>query len=150
MTGQGSTGRGATGRTSTGRGLPGRIVRAPLVLLWLLWHVVLSAVALSRAALTPGPMGSPVLVRYPMHCRTDVEVTALAWAITVTPGTLVTVIGETDLWVHVILGGPREEMIDMLRETEDRILSVLRAPGDRPGATGSDAPRPDTDRGGPA
>ena len=61
-----------------------------------------------------------------MRCRTDVEVTALAWAITVTPGTLVTVIGETDLWVHVVLGGPREEMIDLLGRTEDRILSVLR------------------------
>ena len=52
--------------------------------------------------------------------------TYLAWAITVTPGTLVTVIGETDLWVHVVLGGPREEMIELLAETEKRTLSVLR------------------------
>lgn len=112
----------------TGRGLIERCLRAPLVLGWVLWHVVLSSLDIARAALTPGPVGSPVLVRYPMRCRTDLEVTALAWAITVTPGTLVTVIGETDLWVHVVLGGPREEMIDMLRETEDRILSVLRGP----------------------
>lgn len=104
----------------------GRVLRAPLVLFWLLWNVLLSSWTLARTALTPGPVGSPVLVRYPMRCRTNVEVTALAWAITVTPGTLVTVIGETDLWVHVVLGGPREEMIDMLRETEVRILSVLR------------------------
>lgn len=104
----------------------GRILRAPLVLGWLLWNVVASSWALAVTAMTPGPVGSPVLVRYPMRCRTDLEVTALAWAITVTPGTLVTVIGETDLWVHVVLGGPREEMVEMLAETEDRILSVLR------------------------
>ena len=104
----------------------GRILRAPLVLGWLLWNVMASSWHLARAALSPGPIGSPVLVRYPMRCRTDVEVTALAWAITVTPGTLVTVIGETDLWVHVVLGGPREEMVEMLAETEDHILSVLR------------------------
>lgn len=104
----------------------GRILRAPLVLGWLLWNVVSSSAALAVTAMTPGPVGNPVLVRYPMRCRTDIEVTALSWAITVTPGTLVTVIGETDLWVHVVLGGPREEMVEMLAETEDRILSVLR------------------------
>lgn len=104
----------------------GRILRAPLVLGWLLWNVVSSSWALAVTAMTPGPVGNPVLVRYPMRCRTDLEVTALAWAITVTPGTLVTVIGETDLWVHVVLGGPREDMVEMLAETEDRILSVLR------------------------
>lgn len=104
----------------------GRSLRAPVVLGWLLWNVVVSSWALARSALSPGPIGSPVLVRYPMRCRTDLEVTALAWAITVTPGTLVTVIGESDLWVHVVLGGPRDEMIAMLAQTEDRILSVLR------------------------
>lgn len=104
----------------------GRTLRAPLLLGWILWNVALSSWALARTALSPGPVGSPVLVRYPMRCRTDLEVTALSWAITVTPGTLVTVIGESDLWVHVVLGGPRDEMIEMLRETEDRVLSVLR------------------------
>lgn len=106
-----------------------RVLRAPLVLGWLLWNVVKSSWALARTAFTPGPMGSPVVVRYPMRSRTDVEVTALAWAITLTPGTLVTVIGETDLWVHIVLGGPREDMIELLAQTEDRVLSVLRGDG---------------------
>lgn len=104
----------------------GRVLRAPLVLGWVLMHVVTSSWALARTTLSPGPLGSPVLVRYPMRSRTDTEVTALSWAITVTPGTLVIAIGETDLWVHVVLGGPRAEMIDQLAETEDRILRVLR------------------------
>ncbi|MDV8002221.1 Na+/H+ antiporter subunit E [Rhodococcus sp. IEGM 1408] len=108
----------------------GRVLRAPLVLAWLLWNVVVSSWALTLTAFTPGPIGSPVLVRYPMRSRTDVEVTALAWAITVTPGTLVTVIGDDEMWVHVVLGGPREEMIELLAQTEDRVLSVLR--GERP------------------
>ncbi|MBB0991457.1 Na+/H+ antiporter subunit E [Dietzia maris] len=103
-----------------------RVLRAPVVLGWLLWNVVLSSVALAKEAVTPGPIGTPVLVRYPMHCRTDVEITALAWAITVTPGTLVTVIGDDEMWVHVVLGGPRQEMIELLGQTEDRVLSVLR------------------------
>ena len=104
----------------------GRVLRAPVVLGWLLWNVVASSWALARTAMSPGPVGTPVLVRYPMRSRTDLEVTALAWAITVTPGTLVTVIGETDLWVHVVLGGPRDEMIELLGQTEKRTLSVLR------------------------
>jgi len=106
-----------------------RVLRAPLVLGWLLWNVVASSWALAREAVTPGPIGSPVLVRYPMRSRTDLEVTVLAWAITVTPGTLVVVIGDDEMWVHVVLGGPRGEMIDLLSRTEDRVLSVLR--GDR-------------------
>lgn len=104
----------------------GRILRAPLLLGWLLWNVVASSWALGITTLSTGPVGSPVLVRYPMRSRTDLEVTVLAWAITFTPGTLVTVIGETDLWVHVVLGGPREEMIALLAQTEDRTLAVLR------------------------
>lgn len=106
-----------------------RALRAPLVLGWLLWNVVVSSWALARTAVTPGPLGSPVLVRYPMRSRTDLEVTALAWAITVTPGTLVTVIGREEMWVHIVLGGPRGEMIDLLARTEDRVLSVLRGDG---------------------
>ena len=106
-----------------------RVLRAPLVLGWLLWNVMASSWALAREAVTPGPIGSPVLVRYPMRSRTDLEVTVLAWAITVTPGTLVVVIGDDEMWVHVVLGGPREEMIDLLSRTEDRVLSVLRGDG---------------------
>jgi multicomponent Na+:H+ antiporter subunit E len=30
------------------------------------------------------------------------------------------------MWVHVVLGGPRQEMIELLGRTEDRVLSVLR------------------------
>ena len=104
-----------------------RVLRAPVVLGWLLWNVVLSSVALAKEAVTPGPIGTPVLVRYPMRCRTDVEITALAWAITVTPGTLVTVIGDDEMWVHVVLGGPRQEMIELLGRTEDRVLSEAAA-----------------------
>lgn len=115
----------------------GRALRAPLVLGWVLWQVVVSACAIARATLTPGPVGDPVLVRYPMRSRTDLEVTALAWAITVTPGTLVVAIGDEEMWVHVILGGPREEMHRLLADTEDRLLSVLRPAG------GSDDERED-------
>lgn len=103
-----------------------RVLRAPLLLAWLLWNVVLSSWALAKEAVTPGPIGTPVLVRYPMRSRTDLEITTLAWAITVTPGTLVTVIGDDELWVHVVLGGPREEMIELLGQTEKRVLAVLR------------------------
>ena len=37
-----------------------------------------------------------------------------------------TVIGDDEMWVHVVLGGPREEMIELLGQTENRVLSVLR------------------------
>lgn len=103
--------------------------RVPVLGAWVLWHVVLSAVEVGAAALSPGPASRPVLVRYPMRCRGAIEVTALAWAITVTPGTLVAVLGEEEIWVHVVLGGPREEMLELLAETEDRVLWALR-PGE--------------------
>lgn len=105
-----------------------RLWRVPAMFVWVLWNVVKSSVDIGRATLVPGPVGSPVLVRYPMRCRTEIEVTTLVWAITVTPGTLVAVIGDTDLWVHVVLGGGREQMCELIAETEDKVLWALADP----------------------
>lgn len=114
--------------------MAGRILRAPGVLLWMLGQILLAAFGVVRATLSPRPIGPPVLVRVPLHGRTDLQVTAFSWAITVTPGTLVVAIGEDSLYVHCVLGGTRDELVAEFAEMERRLLSVLGRPssGDAP------------------
>ena len=40
-----------------------------------------------KDALTPGHDATPAIVELPLHCRSDLEVTAMASSITITPGT---------------------------------------------------------------
>lgn len=103
----------------------GKILRAPAVALWLLGQIFAAAWAVTLAAVRPGRIGPPVLVRYPLLGDTDLGATVLAWAITVTPGTLVVAIGQRELYVHSVLGGQREELIADLADMERRLLSVL-------------------------
>lgn len=106
----------------------GRILRAPGVLLWILGQILRAAAAVCRAALSPARIGPPVIVRVPLTGRSDLQVTAFSWAITVTPGTLVVAIGEDSLWVHCVLGGEREELLAEFAEMERRLLTVLGPP----------------------
>ncbi|GAB78727.1 multicomponent Na+:H+ antiporter subunit E [Austwickia chelonae] len=107
----------------------------------------------ARAALSPRTLSSPAIVEFPLRCRSDFEVTALASSITITPGTLVvgTAAGLGDipptLFVHALFSGGREAVLTELRDMETRLLRATRgrdvpaplpAPGERP-ATSPDA-----------
>ena len=91
------------------------------------WDVV-------RDTITPGVGSTPSIVEMPLRCRTDLEVTALASSITITPGTLVVgtaYAGEGDeeppvLFVHSLYGSGREDVLDGLRDMERRLLLVTR------------------------
>lgn len=103
----------------------GRIARVPAVSLWLLLQILKSTRDVAGASLTPGPVGPPVIVRYPLMGTTDLQATMLSWAITVTPSTLVIGIGDREIYVHCVLGGDHDELIAGFKDMERRLLSVL-------------------------
>ncbi|MBM6547227.1 Na+/H+ antiporter subunit E [Janibacter sp. YIM B02568] len=81
---------------------------------------------------TPGSSRAPALVELPLRCRTDLEISALASSITITPGTLVVgtaaARGDTPptLFVHCLYGRDIDEVVEGLRDMESRLLRATR------------------------
>lgn len=101
---------------------------------YILREVIRGSLRVSRAALTPGRLVStPAIVEFPLRCRTDLEVVALASSITITPGTIVlgTAAADVDrpptLFVHDMFSTSREETLAGLRDMEARLLRATRA-----------------------
>ncbi len=73
----------------------------------------------------------PSIVELPLRCRTDLEITAMASSITITPGTLVvgtaaaTESAPPTLFVHSLFGS-RAEVLDGLHDMECRLLRATR------------------------
>lgn len=89
-----------------------------------------------KDALTPGHDATPAIVELPLHCRSDLEVTAMASSITITPGTLVVGTaaaadddGTPTLFVHSLYGRGPAEILEGLRDMESRLLKVTRPGG---------------------
>lgn len=86
-------------------------------------------------AFTPGMGISPTIVELPLRCDTDIEVSLMASSITITPGTVTLGIAPASeqapatLFVHALYGQSRDEVVDGLRDMEDRLLRMTRGPG---------------------
>ncbi|WP_428389979.1 Na+/H+ antiporter subunit E [Mucisphaera sp.] len=69
----------------------------------------------------------PRIIRYPVKDLTDVQITTLANAITLTPGTLSTDIDEETrcLYIHAMYAENREEAIADIDTLRDRLLKEV-------------------------
>jgi multicomponent Na+:H+ antiporter subunit E len=77
--------------------------------------------------LTPGFMQKPRFVRYDVTGLTDVQVTTLSNAITLTPGTLVVEISDDRhyLYIHCMYAEDREAAIRDLDELRQRLMKEV-------------------------
>lgn len=103
-------------------------------LVYLVGQVYVGSWQVARAAVGAGVVSRPAIVEFPLRCRTDLQISAMAASITITPGTLVlgTAPAEGDtpptLFVHALFARDRESVLAELRTMEDRLL---RAAGER-------------------
>ncbi len=77
--------------------------------------------------ITPGFNFTPRILRYPVHGLTDAEVTALASAITLTPGTLSADFDEhtRTLYIHCMYGQDRDAALAELDALRDRLIEEV-------------------------
>jgi multicomponent Na+:H+ antiporter subunit E len=98
---------------------------------WFLALVIRSNMEVIRDVLTPGQASRPCIARYESRCRSDAELTLLAAAITLTPGTL-TIGTRTDssggrlLYVHSMYDGDPQALGASVRRIEDKMFSATR------------------------
>ena len=109
-----------------------RVLPTLAFVLFVLREVVAGSARVTLAALGPPGRSRPAVVEFPLRCRSDLEVTALASAITITPGTLVlgtaSALGDEPptLFVHDLFSGGREAALAGLRDMESRLLRATR------------------------
>ena len=99
-------------------------------LLYLLWEILLSNVSLAWLVIQPKPRLDPGIVAVPLTITTGLEITMLASAITLTPGTLSVDLGKDDegrnvLFVHNLkVGDPEAYRASVHNGFERMILRI--------------------------
>lgn len=99
---------------------------------WLIKEVVHGAYRNAHTVFTPGENFSPAIVELPVHAESDLEVSLLAAAITITPGTITIGIAPaegdtpTTLYVHSMYCETPEELREELYDMEHHLLTVTR------------------------
>lgn len=114
------------------RGHDGYFGKLPRVLgfiAYYLWELVKSNAIIAYDVLTPTHHMKPGVIGIPIEAKTDLEITALANLITMTPGTLSLDISpdRKTLYVHAMyIHDPEELRRDIKENFEPRVLALLR------------------------
>jgi multicomponent Na+:H+ antiporter subunit E len=114
------------------RGHDGYFGKLPRVLgfiVYYLWELIKSNAIIAYDVLTPTHHMKPGVIGIPIEAKTDLEITALANLITMTPGTLSLDISpdRKTLYVHAMyIHDPEELRRDIKENFEPRVLALLR------------------------
>ncbi len=106
--------------------------RSLLFLVYLGWQIILSNFAIAWLVLQPKPKLDPGIVAIPLAVSTGLEITALASAITLTPGTISVDLGRGEkgrqvLYVHALVVGDPEKLRSGIKDSfERRIIDMSR------------------------
>lgn len=109
-----------------------RVLAFVMMVFFVLKEIIKAALHMLPCVLAPRSATHPSIVAVPLRCRTDLEITALAIAITVTPGTLTLGVAAAEgeepatMFVHLFHGADRETALAAVREMESAVLTGLR------------------------
>jgi multicomponent Na+:H+ antiporter subunit E len=105
---------------------------ATIFFLYLVYEIILSNLALAWLVIQPKPKLDPGIVAIPLTITTGIEITTLASAITLTPGTLSLDLGSDAngrpvLYVHALrVGDPAKFRLSIQQGFERMILRISR------------------------
>lgn len=107
---------------------PLRLVHGLVFVVYFLLELVRANLRVARAVLSTGSALHPAIVRVPSAARTTTEVTMLANAITMTPGTLTLEVDPDtfDLYVHGLDVRDLEVFRAGIARTERLLLKAMR------------------------
>jgi multicomponent Na+:H+ antiporter subunit E len=104
--------------------------RSALFVIYLAWQIVLSNFAIAGLILQPKPKLDPGIIAIPLSVSTDLEIMALASAITLTPGTISVDLGRVAkgrrvLYVHALVVEDPDKVRAGIKATfERRIIRI--------------------------
>lgn len=86
--------------------------------------LIVANIQVAWEIITPGLHMTPRIIRYSVEDMTDVEITVLANAITLTPGTLTCDVDDEtkQLYIHCMYAKDRERAVGAIDELRDRLM----------------------------
>lgn len=106
-----------------------RARRAVALFFIFVWELVLANLRVAWDVVTPRHRMRPGIIAVPLDARTDLEITALATLVSLTPGTLSLDVSDDRrvLYVHAMYLHDRDRVVGGIkRNFERRLLEVLR------------------------
>lgn len=109
-------------------GYPARLPRAISFIFYLAKELAVSNLRVAADIVTSRVLMTPGVLAFKTEAKTNMEITMLSNVITLTPGTLVLDVSEdkTTLFVHAMFLDEVDEVLEQLRELEQRLLQVIR------------------------
>lgn len=97
--------------------------------LYFLWEFVTASFRVAHDVLTPTLYAKPGIVAVPLDAKTDLEITVLASAITLTPGTVSIDVSEdrSTIYIHAMYAEDPDAVRREIKEgMEKRLLELMR------------------------
>ncbi len=118
---------GVVSRTMPGEEYGRRGLQLVSFLAYFIRILIKANLVVAWEVITPGYQMTPRFIRYPIDGLTDFQITSLANAITLTPGTLSSDVSDDKryLYVHCMYAKDRESAVKELDELRDRMMKEL-------------------------
>ncbi len=118
---------GIVSRTTPGQGYGSRGGKLLSFMAYFLRILIKANLQVAWEIITPGFQMTPRFIRYSIQGLTDFQITSLANAITLTPGTLSADVSEDKryLYVHCMYAQDPQDAINELDELRDRMIKEL-------------------------
>lgn len=97
--------------------------------LFFLWELLLANLRVAYDVLTPRDHMKPRVIAIPLEARTDAEITALAYVISLTPGTLSLDVStdKRTLFIHALYAPDADKLRHEIKQGfEKRLLELMR------------------------
>ncbi|GGI90355.1 Na+/H+ antiporter subunit E [Legionella impletisoli] len=94
---------------------------------FVLYEIVLANLRVAYAVIMPSFRGKPALIDYPLSCTNDIQITALANIISLTPGTLTLEISKDKkhMLLHVMFFSDKQRLINQLHTKFERPIMEI-------------------------
>lgn len=95
--------------------------------LFVFYEIVLANLRVAYVVLMPGFKAAPALVKFPLRCNNDIQITILANIISLTPGTLTLEVtkDKKHLLLHVMFYSDKISLINGLRKKFEKPIMEL-------------------------
>ncbi|WP_133130708.1 Na+/H+ antiporter subunit E [Legionella yabuuchiae] len=104
-----------------------RIAYLILFSFFVLYEIVLANLRVAYAVIMPGFRSTPTLMDYPLSCTNNIQITALANIISLTPGTLTLEVSrdKKHLLLHVMFFTDKQRLINRLYKKFERPIMEI-------------------------
>lgn len=95
---------------------------------YFLYEMIVANLQVAYDVITPKYFFKPGIVRFPLNASSDLEINILSMFISLTPGTIILDVSDDkkSIFIHVMYLESKEKFVTRMRNSERKILEILR------------------------